>query len=104
MKASELKAKIYEGALLKYASLYSDTEAQKTRFIGLIDGFISLWGDSEAQLLSVPGRSEISGNHTDHNHGLVLVAAISCDILAAVKKTNNNTDKKSDYKEKTAYS
>ena len=39
---------------------------------------------------SSSGRAEILGNHTDHNHGLVLVAAISCDILAAVKKTDNN--------------
>ncbi len=34
---------------------------------------------------SASGRAEIIGNHTDHNHGNVIVAAISCDVLAAVK-------------------
>lgn len=38
------------------------------------------------RIFSSSGRAEVLGNHTDHNHGLVLVAAISCDILAAVSK------------------
>ena len=38
---------------------------------------------------SSSGRAEIIGNHTDHNHGKVLVAAISCDILAAVSKRDD---------------
>ena len=41
------------------------------------------------KIFSSSGRAEILGNHTDHNHGLVMVAAISCDILAAVKKTDD---------------
>ena len=41
-------------------------------------------------LFSSPGRAEILGNHTDHNHGKVIVSSISCDILAAVAKTNDN--------------
>ena len=45
--------------------------------------------DRNVRVYSVSGRSEISGNHTDHNHGKVLVAAISCDILAAVKKRDD---------------
>lgn len=38
---------------------------------------------------SSPGRAEIVGNHTDHNHGKVIVAAISCDILAAVGRRDD---------------
>lgn len=41
-------------------------------------------------VFSSSGRAEILGNHTDHNHGLVLVASISCDVIAAVKKTDDN--------------
>lgn len=41
-------------------------------------------------IFSSPGRAEILGNHTDHNHGLVMVSSISCDTLAVVKKTNDN--------------
>lgn len=45
------------------------------------------------RFFSSSGRAEILGNHTDHNHGKVLVAAISCDILAAVNKTDDNVIK-----------
>lgn len=41
------------------------------------------------RIFSSSGRAEVLGNHTDHNHGLVLVAAISCDILAAVSKRDD---------------
>lgn len=41
-------------------------------------------------LFSSSGRAEILGNHTDHNHGLVVVASISCDVLAWVSKTNDS--------------
>ena len=89
MKASEIKKKICDGALKKYASLYADTEAQKGRFTHIIDKFISLYGDVEAELLSVPGRSEISGNHTDHNRGCVLAGAIDRDVIAIASKNDS---------------
>ena len=41
-------------------------------------------------IFSSPGRIEMIGNHTDHNHGEVLAAAVSVDLLAAVTKTNDN--------------
>ena len=82
MKASELKTKIISGALSGYSELYLDPEGQTDRFIKLIDTFVSLYGDKEAMLLSVPGRSEISGNHTDHNRGCVLAGAIDRDVIA----------------------
>ncbi|MBO5888650.1 MAG: galactokinase [Clostridia bacterium] len=41
-------------------------------------------------VFSSSGRAEILGNHTDHNNGLVMVASISCDIVAAVSKTENS--------------
>lgn len=89
MKASELKNKIYGGALNKYASIYADAEAQKSRFARIIDSFISLYGDKEAELLSVPGRSEISGNHTDHNRGCVLAGAIDRDVIAVAARNDS---------------
>ncbi len=42
--------------------------------------------DSDIQLFSTPGRTEISGNHTDHNHGRVIAAAVNLDAIAAVVK------------------
>jgi len=91
LKASEIKKKIRDGALTKYAHLYNDTDAQKERFLRIIDRFISLYGDKEAELLSVPGRSEISGNHTDHNRGCVLAGAIDRDVIAVAAKNECGT-------------
>ncbi len=61
---------------------------QKERYIHAIDKFISLYGDSDVEVYSAPGRSEVGGNHTDHQNGCVLAAAINLDIIAVVSKTN----------------
>ena len=47
-------------------------------------------GVKPTHVFSSSGRAEILGNHTDHNHGLVMVAAISCDVIACVKKRDDN--------------
>ena len=88
MKALELRNKIGEGALKKYANLYHSVDGQIARFTGLIDTFIAEYGDVEAELLSVPGRSEISGNHTDHNRGCVLAGAIDRDVIAVAARNS----------------
>ena len=73
MKANELKKLLTDGALRAYTALYADPDAQAARMVRAIDAFTSLYGaDRDISLFSVPGRSEISGNHTDHNHGCVL--------------------------------
>mgnify|MGYP001104770724 CR=1 FL=1 len=62
-----------------------DAEMQKARYIRTIHNFEADYGiDRDVSLFSVPGRSEISGNHTDHNRGRVLAAAINLDTLSAV--------------------
>lgn len=61
-------------------------DAQRERYIKTVNNFISLYGDLEVELFSVPGRSEISGNHTDHNNGKVLAAAVDIDIIAVATK------------------
>ena len=97
MKASELKKLIQDGGLEKYSNLYADTKAQAERFAAALDSFIELYGDEddEVGIFSVPGRSEISGNHTDHNRGCVLAGAIDRDIIAVASK---NTDGKVNFK------
>lgn len=64
-------------------------EAQK-RCISLCRSFIELYGDLDAVFVSVPGRTEISGNHTDHNNGCVLAASVNIDILALAAQTNDS--------------
>lgn len=90
MTANELKARITAGALGAYAHLYPDTAAQAKRYTDAIDAFCALYGDDrDIRLFSVPGRSEISGNHTDHNHGKVLAGAIDRDIIAVAAKNED---------------
>lgn len=70
-------------ALLR--SLYGDkTESRRRRLDELAESFCSFFGcDDTPALFSVPGRSELSGNHTDHNLGRVIAASVDLDIIAA---------------------
>lgn len=69
----------------------SDQEALQTRrYEQLLTKYEEFFGGEEAQLFSAPGRTEIGGNHTDHNHGRVLAAAVNLDAIAAAAPTNND--------------
>lgn len=75
-----------------FLELYgSDQEAlQIRRYEQLLKKYEEFFGGEEAQLFSAPGRTEIGGNHTDHNHGRVLAAAVNLDAIAAAAPTNND--------------
>ena len=89
MTPFQLKEKLLAGELSKYTSLYSDIEYQTKRMIDAIERFEEKYGsDRDIYLLSVPGRSEILGNHTDHNHGKVMAGAINRDIISVVSKND----------------
>ena len=91
MKAYELKEALANGALGKYSDLYSDVEGEAARFCAAIDSFTKKYGiEKELFIFSVPGRSEIIGNHTDHNRGKVMAGAINRDIIAVVAKNDEN--------------
>ena len=70
-------------------AVYPAADGQKERYLRLMDDFLSLYGDLDALLFSVPGRTEISGNHTDHNRGMVLAASVDVDIIALAAKTDD---------------
>ena len=90
MKANELKKLLRDGALSAYGHLYADLERQSARMIAAIDRFTELYGDGrDISLFSVPGRSEIVGNHTDHNRGCVLAGAIDRDIIAVAARNED---------------
>lgn len=83
MTSIELKKALAEGALSAYKNLYADIEAQTLRMIAAVEAFERVYGEGrEVFLFSVPGRSETIGNHTDHNGGCVIAAAIDRDIIA----------------------
>ncbi len=94
MNITELKNKIAAGAiddtLVNGLSVNpANVPAQRERYSKACDEFASIYGDGEVSLYSVGGRSEISGNHTDHNYGRVIAASVNLDILAVVKKTDD---------------
>lgn len=87
MLASQLKTEIAEGKKdERLALLYGDNniESQRNRYTKSIQTFMDLYGDKEVSVISVPGRSEVIGNHTDHQHGEVLATSINLDIIAVV--------------------
>ena len=72
--------------------LDSAVEAQKTRYINTIKEFINIFGnDREIIITSAPGRTEVCGNHTDHNNGKVMAASINLDAIAVCAASDNNT-------------
>ena len=96
MNAKTLKENILSGALdMRLAKLYGSDEtvlaAQRARYAALIDEFASRYGEErDIALFSVPGRSELSGNHTDHNHGCVIAGSVDLDIIAVAAKNEDN--------------
>ena len=86
MNANQMKSHIANGGIdarLTYIYGEAAVAAQKARYSAAIDEFAAIYGaDREITLYSVAGRSELSGNHTDHNHGCVVAASIDLDIIA----------------------
>ncbi len=64
---------------------------QKKRYTNAINEFKRIYPDrNDIEMFSAPGRTEIGGNHTDHQHGCVLAAAVNLDVIAVVSFHNEN--------------
>jgi galactokinase len=63
---------------------------QTKRYTNLLESFSKSFGSKDIMLFSSPGRTEIGGNHTDHNYGRVLAGAVNLDNIAAAAKNNSN--------------
>jgi galactokinase len=78
-----------------FKELYGSNQAildnQALRYNSLIDKFNNVFGNKDIMLFSSPGRTEIGGNHTDHNYGRVLAGAVNMDNIAVAAKNNTNT-------------
>ena len=62
---------------------------QKGRYVSALTYFETYYGASDVTIFSAPGRSEVGGNHTDHQHGEVLAASINLDTIAVVRATED---------------
>lgn len=62
---------------------------QKNRYKNALHAYVQCFGEDDVNIYSAPGRSEIGGNHTDHQHGQVLAAGINLDAIAIVSRTDD---------------
>jgi galactokinase len=93
-KIDSLIAKIGNGNNNAFKALYG-VEAdvlkkQADRYIDLLKKFQAAFKTDEVDVFSSPGRTEIGGNHTDHNFGRVLAGAVNLDNVAIAAKNNTN--------------
>ena len=93
---NDLKDNKYDEMLIDLYVDESQLEYQKNRYVQAIEKYISLYGDTQVAIYSAPGRSEVGGNHTDHQHGCVLAAAVNLDAIAIVGKTDQSVKVLSD--------
>ncbi|WP_167614918.1 galactokinase [Maribellus sediminis] len=66
-------------------------KAQAERYADLMAEFESTYANSDVSLFSSPGRTEIGGNHTDHNYGRVLAGAVNLDNIAVAAANGSDT-------------
>ena len=95
MKDSKiLKEELLQG---KYEKLFQDiyqdeneAKRQNTRYAQAVEKFEELFGESQVEIYSAPGRSEVGGNHTDHQHGMVLATSINLDAIGVVSPAESS--------------
>ncbi len=94
-KINALNEKINGGNNALFQELYgtdaATLKAQADRYADLMSDFESTYGNDDVELFSSPGRTEIGGNHTDHNYGRVLAGAVNLDNIAVAAKNGTNT-------------
>lgn len=90
MKYQKFKEQFNNGSFDKVIKeLYGSSEQiishQKKRYLEAVERFNKYFPEhDEVQIYSAPGRTEIGGNHTDHQHGCVLAATVDLDVIAVV--------------------
>jgi galactokinase len=92
---NEIIEKISDGNNSIFKELYGNDSnvlsAQAKRYVGLLKGFESNYKADDITIFSSPGRTEIGGNHTDHQHGRVLAGAVNMDNIAAAAPNGTDT-------------
>lgn len=73
-----------------YGTNPAELSREAKRYISLLQQFETAFGSADARFFTSPGRTEIGGNHTDHNYGRVLAGAVNLDNVA-VAATNNTS-------------
>lgn len=88
----KLESEQYDSFMKKIYFTDEKVKEEKERYKKILDLYVSLYGeDGDIRFFSAPGRSEVCGNHTDHNRGKVIAAAVNLDAVAAAAKNDDNT-------------
>ncbi len=92
MNITEIKNNITSGKYDNdFTMLYGDANVARERYLSAVESFSSLYSETDnIRLFSAPGRTEIGGNHTDHQHGCVLAGGVNLDVIAVVAPNNDN--------------
>lgn len=94
MFTEEIRQKLKDGFFYdRIANIYGSESLvpyQRERYLRLLSVFEENYGKRDAYVFSAPGRTEIGGNHTDHQHGKVLAASIHLDTIAVVSKSEDS--------------
>lgn len=91
MNINEIKSAILSGEFNdSFLMLYGETNTASKRYAAACESFKDLYPVSgEIKLFSAPGRTEVGGNHTDHQHGSVLAGSVNLDVIAVVSLNND---------------
>jgi galactokinase len=68
----------------------ADLARQAKRYVSLLRQYKTAFGNADLTIFTSPGRTEIGGNHTDHNYGRVLAGAVNLDNVAVAARNNSN--------------
>ena len=92
MNITELRNYIEQDGLQSFFHdfYFGEADLQKDRYQKAIQSFEKQFGLQDLSIFSAPGRTEIGGNHTDHQHGEVLAASINKDAIAIVAATEDD--------------
>ncbi|NLJ42122.1 MAG: galactokinase [Bacteroidales bacterium] len=94
MTTDNLIRKINNGDNKAFLELYgtdpSELKRNGKRYAGLIQKFEDAFGKKDADFFTSPGRTEIGGNHTDHNYGRVLAGAVNLDNVCIAGRNGTN--------------
>lgn len=71
--------------------IYGESEISRKRYESLAENYKKIFGSEEMDFFTSPGRTEIVGNHTDHNGGKILAGSISMDTIGAAYPNHSNT-------------
>lgn len=88
---AEMESGMYDSRL---KDIYVDEKMvpyNRERYVKAIDRFKELYREEEIEIYSAPGRSEVCGNHTDHQNGHVLATSVNLDAIAIVTGTDDMT-------------